>query len=126
MGRGQIGGVVLSHPYRKDAGEMLLRQWGIICCLTVWWEGVTSETVRNRNKSVWGNKRAAPQPVPPSQVPLHNRYEALELERLGDVDVGESLSVQERLPKASQSAACFATTSVRKKRRAVEIGRAHV
>ena len=27
---------------------------------------------------IWGNKWAAPQPVPPSQVPLHNRYEALE------------------------------------------------
>ena len=35
---------------------------------------------------VWGNK----QPVPPSQVPLHNRYEALELDGLGAVDVGES------------------------------------
>ena len=54
-------------------------------------------------------------------MPLHNRYEALELERLGDVDVGESLSVQERLPKASQSAPHFAM-SVRKKRTAVIIG----
>lgn len=53
---------------------------------------------------VWGNKRTAPQPVPPSQVPLHNRYEALELEGLGAVDVGGSPPVQERLPKASQSA----------------------
>ena len=68
------------------------------------------------------NKRFAPQPLPPSQVPLHNRYEALELEGLGAVDVGESPSVQERLPKASQSAPCFATTSVRRKRRAVIIG----
>lgn len=46
---------------------------------------------------VQGNKQTAPQPVPPSQVPLYNRYEALELEGLGDVDVGESPSVQERL-----------------------------
>ena len=38
------------------------------------------------------------------------------------MDVGESPSVQERLPKASQSAPCFATTSVRRKRRAVIIG----
>ncbi len=67
---------------------------------------------------VWGNKQTAPQPVPPSQVPLHNRYEALELDGLGAVDVGESPSVQERLPKASQSAPRFATASVRKKRRA--------
>ena len=39
---------------------------------------------------VWGNKQIAPQPAPPSQVPLHNTYEALELEGLGNVDVGES------------------------------------
>ena len=62
---------------------------------------------------VQGNKRTASQPVPPSQVPLHNTYEALELQELGDVDVGESPSVQVRLPKASQSVPCFAT-SVRK------------
>jgi len=71
---------------------------------------------------VWGNKRTVPQPVPPSQVPLHNRCEALELEGLGDVDAGESPSMQERLPNASQSAPRFATTSDRKKRRAVIIG----
>ena len=70
---------------------------------------------------VWGNKRTVPQPVPPSQVPLHNRCEALELEGLGDVDAGESPSMQERLPNASQSAPRFATTSDRKKRRAVII-----
>ena len=69
----------------------------------------------------WGNKWTTPQPVPPSQVPLHNRYEALQLEGLGAVEIGESPSVQERLPKASQSAPCFAT-SVRKKRKAVVIG----
>jgi len=67
------------------------------------------------------NKQTTPQPVPPSQVPLQNRYEALELEGWQDVDVGESPSVQERLPKASQSAPCFAI-SVKKKIRAVIIG----
>ena len=55
-------------------------------------------------------------------MPLHNRYEALDLDRLGDMDVGESPSVQERLPMASQSAPHFATMSVRKKIRAVIIG----
>ena len=55
-------------------------------------------------------------------MPLRNRYEALELEGLEAVDVGESPSVQERLPKASQSAPHFATTSVRKKRRTIVIG----
>ena len=46
----------------------------------------------------------------------------MELEALGAVDVGESPSMQGRLPKASQSAPRFATTSVRKKRKAVIIG----
>ena len=46
----------------------------------------------------------------------------MELEGLGDVDVGGSPSMQERLPNASQSAPRFATTSDRKKRRAVIIG----
>ena len=55
-------------------------------------------------------------------MPLRNSYAALELEGLGEVDVGESPSVQERLPKASQSAPRFAPPSVRKKRRAVVIG----
>ena len=63
---------------------------------------------------VWGNKQTARQPVPPSQVPLYNRYEALELDGLGDVGVGESPSVQERLPMASQSAPHFATASGKK------------
>ena len=54
-------------------------------------------------------------------MPLRNRNEVLELEGLEAVDVGESPSVQERLPKASQSAPRFATTSDRKKRRAVII-----
>ena len=62
---------------------------------------------------LWGNKWAAPQPVPPTQVHLRNRYVALELDALGAVVVGKSPSVQVRLPKASQSVPCFAT-SVRK------------
>ena len=118
-----IGGVALCHPYGKGVGEMLHKQWGIICCLTVRWGGVTSKTREGwKQVPVWGNKQTAPQPVPPSWVPLHNRYEALELDRLGAADVGDSPSVQERLLKTSQSAPCFATMSVRKKRRAVVIG----
>ena len=47
------GGVALCHPYRKDVGEMLLEQWVIICCLTVRWEGATSKTARDGNKSLF-------------------------------------------------------------------------
>ena len=54
MGSGLIGGVTLCHPYRKGVGETLLKQWGIICCLTDRWEGVTSKTARDGNKSLFG------------------------------------------------------------------------
>jgi len=71
---------------------------------------------------VWGSKRTASPPVPPSQVPLHNTYEALELDGLGDVDVGEGPHTQERLSRGSQTAPRIAIASIRKKRKAVIIG----
>jgi len=52
--------VALCHPYRKGAGEMLLKQWGIICCLTVRWDGVTSKTVRFGKKSLFGATSGLP------------------------------------------------------------------
>ena len=87
MGRGLIGGVTVCHPYRKDAGEMLLKQWGIIYCLSQVGRGDLKDSKGWKQVPVRGNKWTDPQPVPPSQVPLHNRYKALELEGLGDVDV---------------------------------------
>ena len=117
MGRGLIGGVAVCHSYRKGVVEMLLKpSHGQVE------RGNLKDSEGWKQVHVKGNKRTAPQSVPPSQVPLRSRYEALELDRLGEVDVGQSPSVQERLPKASQSVPCFATTSVRKKRRAVIIG----
>ena len=67
---------------------------------------------------VQGSKQTAPQPVPPSQVPLHNTYEALELDGLGDVDVGEGPHKQERLSRGSQTAPRIAIASIRIKRKA--------
>jgi len=123
VGRGLVGGAALGRPYRKGVGEMLFRQWGIICCLAVRWERVTSKTARDGNKSLLGATSGLPLSLSHlPRCPYNTRYEALELEGLGDVDVGESPSVQERLPKAGQSAPRSATVSVRKKRRAVVIG----
>ena len=116
MERGWVGGVALCHSYRKGEGEMLLKQWRIICCLTVRLEGTTSKMVRDVNKSL-GQQADCPSACPPSQVPLHNRYEAQELDELGGVDIGESSSVQERLPKSGQSAPSFAATSIWKKKK---------
>ena len=39
---------------QEGCGEMLLKQQGIICYLTVRWEGVTSKTARDGNKSLFG------------------------------------------------------------------------
>ena len=116
MGRGLVGGAALGRPYRKGVGEMLFRQWGIICRLAVRWERVTSKTARDGNKSLLGATSGLPLSL------SHLSRCPLELEGLGDVDVGESPSVQERLPKASQSDSRSTTVSVRKKRGAVVIG----
>ena len=50
----------LCHPYGKGMGKMLLKQWRIICCLTVRWEGATSKTVRDGNKSLFGATSTLP------------------------------------------------------------------
>jgi len=55
---------VLGHPYTKGVGEMLLRQWGIICCLTIMREGVTSETATGGNKSLFGVTSCWPLSLP--------------------------------------------------------------
>ena len=55
-----VGGAALGRPYRKGVGEMLFRQWGIICCLAVRWERVTSKTARDGNKSLLGATSGLP------------------------------------------------------------------
>ena len=79
--------------------------------------------MRDGNKSLFGAASGLPLSLSHlPNMPLHNRYEALELEGQGDVDVGEGPSMQERLPGANQTAPHIFTTSIRKKRRAVTIG----
>ena len=102
---------------------MLLKQWGIICCLTVRWEGVTSKIARDGNKSLFGTTNGLPLNV--SRLPRCPYITGMRLwswRDWRDVDVGERPPMQERLLKASQSAPRFATTSVRKNTRAVIIG----
>jgi len=62
-----------------------------------------------------------------TQTESMNVHAAVQISGCGEclalsLDVGESPSVQERLPKASQSAPRFATSVKEKKRRAVVIG----
>lgn len=52
----------------------------------------------------------------PSQVPLHNRYEALELGRQANSNVEEGPTRLEGSSKASQPIPCITETSIKKKR----------
>ncbi|XP_066858120.1 uncharacterized protein [Anser cygnoides] len=56
----------------------------------------------------------------PSQVPVHNRFEALELER----PVGEDVfkSPPRRLPRARKSTPCLKTAFTKKERRVIVVG----
>lgn len=65
---------------------------------------------------LWDNKQTAPQPVPASQVPLHNGYEALELKGRGYVNAGESPSMQERLPKSVCCPFCYNVSQEKKRK----------
>ena len=61
----------LCHPYKKGAGEMLFRLQGIIYPLSVRWEGVTSERVKDGNKALI---RAASRPLLSLSHPLRCPY----------------------------------------------------
>lgn len=52
----------------------------------------------------------------PSQVPLHNRYEALEVGRQANSDVEEGPTRLEGSSKASQPIPCITETSIKKKK----------
>ncbi|KAK4818826.1 LOW QUALITY PROTEIN: hypothetical protein QYF61_019863 [Mycteria americana] len=58
--------------------------------------------------------------TPPSQVPLHNRYEALQVEPNNNEDDGSSSL--EVLPRLSRTTPCIKTASIKKKRRVIVIG----
>jgi len=104
-------------PYRRGLDTCHLATRDHLLSLSQVERGSLKDSKGWKQVPLQGNKQIAPQPVPPSQVPLGNRYEALELDGLGAADVGESPSMQKRLHKASQSAPRFATTSVRKKKK---------
>ena len=59
-------------------------------------------------------------PASSSQVPLHNRLEALELERLVGEDVAKSSP--RRLPRARELTPCLKTAFIKKERRVIIVG----
>jgi len=83
-----------------------------------------SRDLRDRVEWKWiparGDRRIPSQPPSPPQLPLSNRYGALECEGQTNEDVGEGPS--RGLPRTSQSAPCVMTAPAKKKRRVVVIG----
>jgi len=69
-----------------------------------------------------GNKRIPSQPPLPAQLPLSNRYGALECEGPATEDMGEGEAPSGGLPRTSQSAPRITTASAKKKRRVIVIG----
>jgi len=69
-----------------------------------------------------GGKRISPRPPSPAQLPLSNRYGALECEGLATEDVGEGEAPSRGLPRTSQTAPRITTASTKKKRRVIVIG----
>ena len=65
-------------------------------------------------------RRCPPLPAPPSQVPLCNRFEALELDR--PVAEEEVASVPRRMPRARRSTPRIRTASTKKERRVIVVG----
>ena len=72
-----------------------------------------------RQVLVWRSRRVSSMTPPPSQVPLHNRYEALQVELNNNGDDGSSsLEVS---PRLSRPTPCVKTASIKKKRRVIAI-----
>ena len=67
-----------------------------------------------------GGRRIPFQPPSPPQLPLSNRYRALECDGQAKEDVGEGPS--RGLPRTSQSAPCITTALVKEKKGVIVIG----
>jgi len=61
-----------------------------------------------------GGRRISPRPPSPAQLPLNNRYGALECEGLATEDVGEGEAPSRGLPRMSQTAPRTTTASTKK------------
>jgi len=116
----EIDGITLPSLQEGCGGDALQAAGDHLPSLSQVGRGDLRESEGRKQGPDQGSKQTTSQPVPPSQVPLHNRYEALELEGEGGVDLGEGEgpSAQKRLPGASQTAPHIVTASVRRKRRA--------
>jgi len=69
-----------------------------------------------------GGKRVHSWPPSPAQLPLGNRYGALEYEGLATEDVGVGEAPSRGLPRTSQTAPRITTASAKKKMRVIVIG----
>ncbi|KFQ60646.1 hypothetical protein N334_01172, partial [Pelecanus crispus] len=69
-----------------------------------------------------GGRQIPSWPPSPSQLPLHNRYGALEVEGQASGEGGEGEGPARGLPRANQSAPQITTALVKKKRRVIVVG----
>jgi len=80
--------------------------------------------LRGRGEWKWvparGGKRIPSRPLSPPQLPLSNRYGALECEAQANEDVGEAPSTG--LPRMCQTAPRITTASAKKNRRVIVVG----
>ena len=100
---------------------MLLKQWGIIHCLIIRWEGATSKTARGRNKSLFGATSGPALSL--SHLPRCPYITGMRLQSWTDWRMwmlGKVHPCRRSCPRLV-SLLRFATVSVRKKRRAVVI-----
>jgi len=63
-----------------------------------------------------GGRQTTSLPTSPSQVPLYNRYEALDVEGQSMDEVDDGLSTLEVLPRSEVPIPCITTSCTRKKR----------
>ncbi|KAK4813363.1 hypothetical protein QYF61_003562 [Mycteria americana] len=87
-----------------------------------------AEGSSSKEESEWrrvhahGGRRTPSLPTSPPQVPLYNRYEALEVEGQ-EMEYGDdSLSTPEVSPRSEERTSCINTTSTRKRRRVIVVG----
>ena len=66
-----------------------------------------------------GSRQTHPLPTSPSQVPLYNRYEALDVE---GQSMGDGPSAPEVLPRSERPILHIMTTSMRRKKRVIVVG----
>ncbi|KAK4832349.1 hypothetical protein QYF61_021878 [Mycteria americana] len=123
-----LGISLFTHGSRADSCVRCDQVDDLLCMVAELREEVERlRSIREAEKEIdWWCQALPPlrqeqeQQQPP--VPLHNRYEALEVEGQSVEDGDDSLSRPEVLPRSEERTSRLTTTSTRKKRRVIVVG----